>query len=96
MIKFSVGIAYEQNRPTDVASALRAQFVFFGEKCLKNSLYKSFSDKSYCKSQYAAFGAKNIFDHPTGLASALVAQLTFLAKSLIKMHSTNIFFRQKL
>ena len=44
MIKISVGIAYEQNRPTGVASALIAQivflFLFFGEKCLKNSLYK--------------------------------------------------------
>ena len=40
MIKISVGIAYEQNRPACVASALIAQIVFFGEKCLKNSLYK--------------------------------------------------------
>ena len=40
MIKISVGIAYEQNQPTGVASALIAQIVFFGEKCLKISLYK--------------------------------------------------------
>ena len=34
MIKISVGIAYEQNRPTGVASALRARF--------KNALYKKY------------------------------------------------------
>ena len=43
MIKFSAGIAYEQNWPTGVASALIAQFVFFGEKCLKHALYNNFS-----------------------------------------------------
>ena len=40
MIKCSAGIAYEQNRPRGLASALIAQFVFFGEQCLKNALYK--------------------------------------------------------
>ena len=47
MIKISAGIAYEQNRPKGVAFALIAQlfffFFFFGEKCLKNALYKNFS-----------------------------------------------------
>ena len=42
MIKISVGIAYEQNRPTGVASALGAQFGFWGEKCLKNALHNNF------------------------------------------------------
>ena len=50
MIKISVGIAYEQNRPTGVASALGAQFGFWGEKCFKNALYKKkISDKSCYK-----------------------------------------------
>ena len=35
MIKISVGIAYEQNRPTGVASALRAQFGFWVKSALK-------------------------------------------------------------
>ena len=42
MIKFSAGIAYEQNWPTGVVSTLIAQFVFFGEKCLNNAMYKKF------------------------------------------------------
>ena len=48
MIKISVGIAYEQNQPTGVASALRAQFGFFGEKCLKSALYKIFLPDKSC------------------------------------------------
>ena len=56
MIEISAGIAYEQNRPTGVASAL---IRFFGEKCLKNALYKKkISDKICYKSQYATSGAK--------------------------------------
>ena len=35
MIKISVGIAYERNRPMGVASALRAQFVFWAKSALK-------------------------------------------------------------
>ena len=35
IIKISVGIAYEQNRPTGVASALRAQFGFWAKSALK-------------------------------------------------------------
>ena len=35
MIKISVGIAYEQNQPTGVASALRALFGFGGKSALK-------------------------------------------------------------
>ena len=65
MIKILACIAYEQNRPSGVASSLIAQIVFFGEKCLKNSLYKIFfSDKSCYKSQYATFGAKSFMIKP--------------------------------
>ena len=42
MIKISVGIAYEQNRPTGVASALRAQFGFWAKSAFKNALQKNF------------------------------------------------------
>ena len=37
MIKFSAGIAYEQNRSTGVASALTAQFGFLVKSALKMS-----------------------------------------------------------
>ena len=35
MIKISVGIAYEQNRPTGVASTLGVQFGFWAKSALK-------------------------------------------------------------
>ena len=40
MIKFSVGIAYEQNRPTGVTSALRGQFGFWAKSALKRHCTK--------------------------------------------------------
>ena len=42
VIKLSVGIAYEQNRPTGVASALRAQFGFWAKSALKMHCTKRF------------------------------------------------------
>ena len=58
MIKISVGIAYEQNRPMGVASALRAQFGFWAKSALKMHCTNFFSDKSCYKSQYATSGVK--------------------------------------
>ena len=45
MIKISVSIAYEQNRPTGVASALRAQFGFWAKSALKMHCTKFFQTK---------------------------------------------------
>ena len=42
MIKISVGIAYGQNRPTGVTSALRGQFGFWAESALKRHCTKIF------------------------------------------------------
>ena len=64
MIKISVGIAYEQNRPTGVASALRAQFGFWAKSALKMHCTKFSSDKSCYKSQYATSGAKTFLIAP--------------------------------
>ena len=73
MIKISVDIAYEQNRPTGVASALRAHFGFWAKSALKmHCTKKNFQTKVF-KSQYANSGAKTFFDRLTGVASALKA-----------------------
>ena len=40
MIKILVGIAYEQNRPTGVTSALRGQFGFRAKSALKRHCTK--------------------------------------------------------
>ena len=94
MIKCSAGIAYEQNRHMGLASALIAQFGFFGEKCLKNALKKFFSTK-LLQITIRNFWYKIVFDRPMGLASALIAQFGFLAKSALKMHCTKIVFQTK-
>ena len=58
MIKISAGIAYEQNQPMGVASALIARFGFLPKSALKIHCTKFFSDKSCYKLQYATFSAK--------------------------------------
>ena len=64
MIKISVGIAYEQNWPTGVASALVAQIGFLEKSALKILCTNVFSDKSRYKSQYATFGPKSFLIEP--------------------------------
>ena len=62
MIKISVGMAYEQNRPTGVAYALIAQIVFFfGEKCLKNSLCKFFFQIKVVTNRNTQLSVQNLF-----------------------------------
>ena len=88
MIKISVGIAYEQNRPMGVASALRAQFGFWAKSALKMHCTKMFFRQKLLQITIRNFWCKNIFDRPTGVASALLAQFGFLVKSALKMSCT--------
>ena len=93
MIKISVGITYEQNRPTGVASALRAQFSFWAKSALKMQCTKFFSRQKLLQITIRNFWCKNFFDRPKGVASALIAQFSFLVKSALKMHCTNFFYQ---
>ena len=77
MIKISVGIAYEQNRPTGVASALRAQFGFWAKSYLKMHCTKMLFGQKLLQITIRNFSCKNFFDRPTGVASALKAQFVF-------------------
>ena len=95
MIKISVGIAYEQNRPTGVASALRAQFGFWPKSALKMHCTNFFFRQKLLQITIRNFWCKNVFDRPMGVASALVAQFGFLVKSALKMRCTKIFFPDK-
>ena len=95
MIKISVGIAYEQNRPTGVASALRAQFGFWAKSALKIHCTKIFFRQKLLQITIHNFWCKNVFDHPTGVASALIAQFVFLVKSALKMRCTKLFCQTK-
>ena len=91
MIKISVGIAYEQNRPTGVASALRAQFGFWAKSALKMHCTKFFFQTKVVTNHNTQLLVKNIFDRPIGVASALIAQFGFLVKSALKIRCTKCF-----
>ena len=69
---------------------------FLGEKGFKNALYKFFSRQTLLQITIRNFWCKNIFDRPTGVASALTAQFGFLVKSALKMRCTKCFTKQKL
>ena len=95
MIKISVGIAYEQNRPTGVASALGAQFGFWVKRALKMHSTKNFSRQKLLQITIRNFWCKKVFDRPTGVASALIAQFVFLVKSALKMRCTKFSYQIK-
>ena len=73
MIKISVGIAYEQNRPTGVASALRAQFGFWAKSALKMHCTNIFLRQKLLQIIISNFWCKDFFYLPTVVASALNA-----------------------
>ena len=96
MIKISVGIAYEQNRPTGVASALRAQFGFWAKSALKmHCTKKNVFKQKLLQITIRNFCCKNIFDRPTGVASALLAQFNFLVKCALKVHCIKFTYQIK-
>ena len=87
-------IAYEQNRPTGVASALNAQFVFLSKRALKMCCTKIVFRLKSLQIKICNFWCKFFFYRPMGLASALVAQLIFFfffAKTALKMCCTKFF-----
>ena len=96
MIKISAGIAYEQNRPTGVASALIAKFFFFlAKSTLKMHCTKFFFRQKLLQITIRNFWCKNFFDPPMGVAPALIAQFGFLVKSALKIRCTNLFCQTK-
>ena len=72
MIKISVSIAYEQNRPTGVAYALRAQFGIWAKSALKMHCTKSFLRQKLLQITVRNFWCKDFFDRPTGVSSVLM------------------------
>ena len=92
MIKFLAGIAYEQNRPMGVASALIAKFGFLVKSALKICCTTIFSRQKLLQITIHNFSWKIFFDRSTGLASALTAKFGFLTKSALKMCCTKFFF----
>ena len=73
MIKISVGIAYEQNRPTGVTSALRGQFGFWAKSALKRHCTKIFLRQKLLQITIRNFWHKVFFDRLKDVASVLMA-----------------------
>ena len=73
MIKISVGIAYEQNRPVGVTSALKGQFGFWAKSALKRHCTKVFLRQKLLQITIHNFWCKDIFDRPKGVTSVLMA-----------------------
>ena len=73
MIKISVGIAYEQNWPTGVTSALRSQFGFWAKRALKRHCTKIFLRQKLLQITIRNVCCKEFFDLPKGVASVLMA-----------------------
>ena len=73
MIKISVGIAYEQNRPSGVTSALRGQFGFWAKSALKSHCTNIFLRQKLLQITIRNFRCKDFFDRPKGVASVLMA-----------------------
>ena len=59
-------------------------------------MYKHFFRQKLLQITIRNFWCKNVFDRPTGVASALKAQFGFLVKSALKMRCTKFLTRQKL
>ena len=95
MIKISIGIAYEQNRPTGVASALRAQFGFWAKSALKIHCTKMFFQTKVVINHNTQHLVQKHFDCPTGVTSALLAQFVFLVKSALKVGCTKFSYQTK-
>ena len=95
MIKISVSMAYEQIRPTGVASALIAQFCFWVKSALKMHCTKKFLRQKLLQNLIRNFWCKNFSNRPTGVAFALIEQFVFLVKSALKMCCTIFFLPDK-
>ena len=95
MIKISVGIVYEQNRPTGVASALRVQFGLWAKSALKMQCTKIVFRQKLLQITIRNFWCKKVFDRPTGVASALRAQFVFFGEKCLKSALYKIFLSDK-
>ena len=92
MIKISVGIAYEQNRPKGVTSALRGQFGFWAKSALKRHCTKCFFQTEVVKNQNLQLLCYVIFFdivHHYGVIAA--SQICSVEKVLCRL-TEQIFF----
>ena len=95
MIKISAGIAYEQNRPTGVTSALRGQFGFWAKSALKMHCTKLFLRQKLLQITIRKFWCKDFFDRPKGFGLWPDSIIWFFGKKCLKNALYKIVFQTK-
>ena len=94
MIKISVGIAYEQNRPTGVTSALRGQFGFWAKSALK-ALHKYFLKTKVVINHNMQLLLQRLFRSPKGRGLCPDGIIRFFGKKCLKNALYKILFSNR-
>ena len=95
MIKISVGIAYEQNRPTGVASALRAQFGFWAKSALKMHCTKIVFQTKVVTNHNTQLLVQKRFWSPNGCGLCPESAIRFFGGKCLKSALYKIFLPDK-
>ena len=91
MIKISVGIAYEQNRPTGVTSALRGQSGFWAKSALKRHCTKIFLRQKIVANHNMQLLVQRLFRSPKGCGLCPDGIIQFFGKKCLKNALYKIF-----
>ena len=84
MIKISAGIAYEQNRPTGLASALNAQFGFLAKSAVKMCCTKFFFQTKLVTNHKMQLLVQNFFLSPCGFGLCSDCTIRFYGEKCLK------------
>ena len=95
IIKFSAGIAYEQNLPTGVASALIAQFVFLAKSALKMHCTKINFQTKVVTNHNTQHLVLKLFLSPHGCGLCPDGTIRFFGKKVLKLCCTKVFSQTK-
>ena len=94
MIKISVGIAYEQNRPTGVTSALRGQFGFWAKSALKRHCTKIVLRQKLLQITIRTL-VQRLFQSPKGCGLCPDGIIRFFGKKCLKNALYKIFLSNR-
>ena len=94
-IKCSTGIAYEQNRPTGLASALSAQFFFLVKSALKMCCTKIFLQTKVVTNYNTQLLVQKFIWSFHGLGLCLDCTIRFFAEKYLKNFVVQKFFSDK-
>ena len=94
MIKISVGIAYEQNRPHGCGLCPESTIWFLGEKGLKNALYKKNFQTKVVTNHNTQLLMQNFWS-PNGCGLCPGSTIRFFGEKCLKMRCTKFSYQTK-